>query len=38
MSFIKSEELFLEYKPVVIFENIHDFLMKSKIREKLLIF
>ncbi|MCS4305518.1 HAD family hydrolase [Chryseobacterium sp. BIGb0232] len=23
--YVKSEELFLEYKPVVIFENIHDF-------------
>lgn len=23
--YLKSEELFLEYKPVVIFENIHDF-------------
>lgn len=23
--YVKSEELFLEYKPVIIFENIHDF-------------
>ncbi|MEG0927886.1 HAD family hydrolase [Chryseobacterium sp.] len=28
--YVKSEELFLEYKPVVIFENIHDFFDKIK--------
>ncbi|MGH1519967.1 HAD family hydrolase [Chryseobacterium sp. JK1] len=28
--YIKSEELFLEYKPVVIFENIHDFFEEIK--------
>ncbi|WP_228453218.1 hypothetical protein [Chryseobacterium sp. CH1] len=34
----KSEALFLEYKPVIIFENIHAFLMKLKTREKPSIF
>lgn len=28
--YVKSEELFLEYKPVVIFENIHDFFGEIK--------
>ncbi|MCL8536898.1 HAD family hydrolase [Chryseobacterium gallinarum] len=28
--YLKSEELFLEYKPVVIFENIHDFFENIK--------
>lgn len=28
--YVKSEELFLEYKPVVIFENIHDFFDEIK--------
>jgi len=28
--YVKSEELFLEYKPVVIFENIHDFFEEIK--------
>ncbi|WP_106917323.1 HAD family hydrolase [Chryseobacterium aurantiacum] len=28
--YVKSEDLFLEYKPVVIFENIHDFFDKIK--------
>lgn len=28
--YVKSEELFLEYKPVVIFENIHDFFCEIK--------
>lgn len=28
--YIKSEELFLEYRPVVIFENIHDFFNEIK--------
>ncbi|WP_336961196.1 HAD-IA family hydrolase [Chryseobacterium contaminans] len=28
--YVKSEELFLEYKPVIIFENIHDFFGEIK--------
>lgn len=28
--YIKSEELFLEYKPVIIFENVHDFFDEIK--------
>ncbi|WP_370900470.1 HAD family hydrolase [Chryseobacterium gossypii] len=32
--YLKSEELFLEYRPVIIFENIHDFFDEIKSRGK----